>query len=260
MDKEKTAKKVYKAALIIIGNEILSGRTQDINLAFIARELGGRGIRLAEVRVVPDDEGEIIHAVNKLRQKFDYVFTTGGIGPTHDDITSLCIAKAFGTTIHRDPEAVKMLEAYYKGSTHKGNPQITDARLKMAEVPKGSELIINPVSGAPGFRMENVYVMAGVPRIMQGMLLSFIGTLEGGDVVQSTTIEGAFGESALAPRLTQIQNDFPDLDIGSYPTMRDGKYWTSIVIRGTDVDLINNAREAVGDAMYAIDVKPHFVD
>ncbi len=254
MDKEKTAKKVYKAALIIIGNEILSGRTQDTNLAFIARELNDHGIRLAEVRVVPDEEGEIIHAVNKLRSKFDYVFTTGGIGPTHDDITSECIAKAFGTVVHRDPDAVKMLEAYYQ----KGN--ITDARLKMADVPKGCALILNPISGAPGFRMENVYVMAGVPKIMQAMLLTFINDLEGGAVVYSKTVEGAFGESALAPRLTQIQKDFPDLDIGSYPSMKDGQYWTSIVIRGIDIEQLNNARNAVIKGMEDINVQPSWVD
>lgn len=167
-------KKTVSACLIIIGNEILSGRTVDANLPHLAKVLGEAGIRLAEARVVPDDEGEIIDAVNTCSTKHDYVFTTGGIGPTHDDITSACVAKAFGRPFGRHPEAEALLLAYYPPE------KVNEARMSMADMPEGVKLIDNPVSTAPGFRIENVFVLAGVPKIMQAMLDGIIPTLEGG--------------------------------------------------------------------------------
>lgn len=218
------------ASLLIIGNEILSGRTQDKNLAYIASELNRVGIQLAEVRVVPDIEQEIIDAVNTLRRKYDYLFTTGGIGPTHDDITSASIAKAMGVPLERHPVAAKLLQDHY-------HPEpVNEARMKMADVPKGSELIPNVVSTAPGFRIENVFVMAGVPKIMQAMLGAAIPHLKGGDTVHSITITTNLPEGTIAAGLTDIQNRYTDLDIGSYPyyNAAKGKMATTLVFRGVD--------------------------
>lgn len=223
------------AALLIIGNEILSGRTQDKNLSHIAIKLNEVGVQLREVRVVPDVESEIVDALNALRTKFDYVFTTGGIGPTHDDITSASIAKAFGVKVIRHPEAERILRAHYKEG------DINEARLKMAEVPDGAVLIPNPVSSAPGFAMGNVYIMAGVPRIMQAMLDAIIPTLKGGAVVQSTSVTTDLPEGTIASGLTAIQDHYPDIDIGSYPTFQQGELSTTLVLRGPDMSRLNAA-------------------
>ncbi len=223
------------AALLIIGNEILSGRTVDANLPYLAAFLGKIGIRLMEVRVVPDIEAEIVDAVNTLRHKMDYVFTTGGIGPTHDDITAAAVAKAFERELIRHPEAERRLIAFYPPERR------TEARMKMAETPEGAELIDNPVSVAPGFIVENVHVMAGVPKIMQAMLDMLKPRLIGGAVVQSRTLVVFAGEGDMAAALGQIQGRFAELDIGSYPFFRMDKPGTSIVIRGDDMARIDAA-------------------
>ena len=216
------------AAVLIIGNEILSGRTQDSNLAHIARELGEIGVRLAEARVVQDIEAEIVDALNALRHRYTYVFTTGGIGPTHDDITSSCVAKAFGLPFGRHPEAERRLLAYFP--PEKVNP----ARMRMAETPEGAELIDNPVSIAPGFRVENVYVMAGVPSIMRAMFDGIKAKLKGGPRLKSKSLTVYAPEGEIAEPLAQIQASHATIDVGSYPFSRDGRYGTTIVFRGID--------------------------
>lgn len=229
----------YKAALVVIGNEILSGRTQDKNINYVAVSLGAAGVSLAEVRVIPDIEGKIIAAVNELRAEFDYVFTCGGIGPTHDDITASCIAKAFGVAHEIDPRAFAILEAHY------GAGEFTPARQRMAMIPKGADLIPNPVSAAPGFIIGNVYVMAGVPRIMQAMLDHVVQSLKGGAVIQSRTVTSHTPESAIAIGLGEIQDEFPQVEIGSYPFFQDGKVGVSVVLRGVDEDSLSRAENAV---------------
>lgn len=227
------------ACLIIIGNEILSGRTQDKNLAFLAQGLNSVGISLREVRVIPDIESTIIDTVNSCRKQFSYVFTTGGIGPTHDDITTECIAKAFDVRLHRHPEAERLLRHHYTPE------QINESRLKMADVPQGAMLISNPVSAAPGFYLENVYVMAGVPRIMQAMFDSIKHTLVGGKPVLSLSITTNLPEGTLASDLTYISKTYPEVEIGSYPYFKQGTLSTTLVLRSTDELLIHDAADDV---------------
>lgn len=227
------------ACLIIIGNEILSGRTQDKNLSHMALVLNERGVQLREARVVPDVEDEIIKAVNEARQKYTYVFTTGGIGPTHDDITSASVAKAFGVPIHRHPEAERILRVHYT------EDKVNEARLKMADVPLGAELIDNPVSSAPGYRMENVFVFAGVPRIMQAMLDAVKHTLAEGKPVQTLSITCSLGEGEIAAGLTAIQNRYPQVEIGSYPHFKQGVLSTTLVMRSTDAIANKGAHDEV---------------
>ena len=203
------------AAILIVGNEVLSDSTQDANVAFIAQRLAARGITLSEVRVVRDEEDAIINALNALRTQYRYVFTTGGIGPTHDDITSECISKAFGLPHEVHAEARKILEAYYAPRGIEINP----ARLRMATMPKGALLLENPVSGAPGFRIGNVFVMAGVPKIMQMMFAFAEATLEEGPPLQSRALRCNLKEGDIAAELDAIQKRFPEVDIGSYPAM-----------------------------------------
>jgi molybdenum cofactor synthesis domain-containing protein len=216
------------AALVIIGNEVLSGRTQDVNLQYIALGLNEVGVRLKEVRVIADDEAAIIKTIDELRAAHAYVFTTGGIGPTHDDITSASVAKAFGVRLRRDPRAVERLLRQIKPEN------LNEARLRMADIPEGAELIDNPVSHAPGFHIGNVYVMAGVPRIMQAMFDGIKGTLVGGRKVVSKSVTLYTGEGSVAIALEQIQLARPEVEIGSYPFTRDGRFGTVIVVRGTD--------------------------
>ncbi|HVZ02452.1 MAG TPA: molybdopterin-binding protein [Dongiaceae bacterium] len=230
-----SAPKIVTAAVLVIGNEILSGRTKDANLNYIATGLTEIGVRLMEARVVPDVEARIIAAVNELRAAYDHVFTTGGIGPTHDDITSECVAKAFGVKLIKHPKAAALL------ITHYGEANATEARMRMAHVPEGAELIDNPVSIAPGFRMGNVYVMAGVPAICRAMFDGIKGGLARGDKVLSKTIGGFIGEGVIARDLGALQQRYPALDIGSYPFFRQGKFGASFVIRGTDEEAIGNA-------------------
>ncbi|TNE28079.1 MAG: competence/damage-inducible protein A [Alphaproteobacteria bacterium] len=229
----------YTAAILIIGDEILSGRTVDQNTPWIAEKLAEHGIKLREVRVVSDDYAAIVNAVNALRASYTYLLTTGGIGPTHDDITAAAIAQAFSVPVKEDPAARKILEDYY------GTSDLNEARLKMAAVPEGAALINNPVSGAPGFKMENVYVLAGVPRIMQGMLEGFIDGLIGGDPMLSNTITCDLYESQVAKDLGALQDKYPDVSIGSYPQYRGGILGLSLVLRATDAALLDNATDEV---------------
>ena len=222
-------KEIYTAALIIIGDEILSGRTKDANTPYIGEKLSDGGVRLREVRVIPDDPQKIIDTVNEMREEHDYVFTTGGIGPTHDDITTENVAKAFGVELELNADAYAELLSYYKDES-----EITESRKKMALIPKGAALIDNPVSGAPGIHIGNVYVMAGVPRIMQAMFDSILPTLQGGAPVISRSVTVDLPESIIADGLTVVQNNFDDVAIGSYPKYSNGRFGTSVVMRGVD--------------------------
>jgi molybdenum cofactor synthesis domain-containing protein len=240
------------AGMLIIGNEILSGRTKDKNVGFIAEELTAIGIRLSEVRVVRDDEAAIIEAVTVLSERYTYVFTSGGIGPTHDDITTACIAKAFGVAVERNAEAMRRLTAHYDDS----GVEFNEARRKMADIPVGATLIDNPVSAAPGFILKNVHVVAGVPRILQGMFAHLKPTLTGGAQVLSRTVACTVGEGTVAGGLGAIQADFPDLEIGSYPYFRAGAFGTSLVLRGTDEARLEAAAERVRDLVRSLGGEP----
>ena len=222
--------RVVSAALIIIGDEILSGRTADENLGYIARRLDTLGVRLKQVRVVPDEQDTIVAAVNECRAAHDYVMTTGGIGPTHDDITAAAIAAAFGRPLIRNPEITAILEDAYRDSGLDLNP----ARLSMADTPEGVSLIDNPVSGAPGWQIKNVFVFAGVPKIMQAMFESMTHRLTGGEPLRERAVIVDIGEGALAADLAEIQNRHSALSIGSYPYYRGGAFGVKLVLRGTD--------------------------
>jgi molybdenum cofactor synthesis domain-containing protein len=233
--------RIYTAALIVIGDEILSGRTQDKNIAQVASWLGLQGIRLQEVRVVPDVTEAIVASVNTLRTAHDYLFTTGGIGPTHDDITVDAIAQALGVGVVVHPDARAILEGYYEA---RGG--LTDARLRMARVPEGADLIPNRYTGAPGIRIANVFIMAGVPTITAGMLDALSGTLEGGAPLLSETLGCWVQESEVATLLGDTERDHSGCQIGSYPFWRDGKTGANFVIRSTDaVELAACTRDLV---------------
>jgi molybdenum cofactor synthesis domain-containing protein len=229
----------YSAAVLVVGNEILSGRTKDANLPYLAVELNKLGIRLAEARIVRDIEAEIVSALNALRTAHDYVFTTGGIGPTHDDITAESIARAFGVPLLRHPEAVKRLTEQYRNR----GIELNEARLRMANVPEGGVLIDNPVSGAPGFQIGNVFVMAGVPAIMQAMFQALKHRLVGGPPIRARAVSTDLPEGVIAAGLGSLQERHPELDIGSYPFYRTGRFGVSLVIRGTDLDEIDRSAE-----------------
>ena len=239
------------AALLVIGDEILSGRTKDKNIGYIAEYLTAMGIDLKEVRVVPDDEGEIIAAINTLRAKFTYLLTTGGIGPTHDDITADCVAKALGVEISHDPRAVAMLRERYV------NPEdLNEARLRMARIPHGSTLIANSISKAPGFMCGNVIVMAGVPAIMQVMLDEIAPSLAKGRVMASLLVDaGGLPEGAYAAALGAIQKGHEGVIIGSYPHFDGVKFANQIVLRSRDEALLQKVRGEV-EAMI-VSLKPH---
>jgi molybdenum cofactor synthesis domain-containing protein len=224
------------AAILIIGNEILSGRTKDINTSTIATWLNQLGVRVQEVRVIPDVEMIIVSTINKLRRKYKYVFTTGGIGPTHDDITAQSISKAFGVKYGIHKEAYRLLEDYYKKS------EFSEGRKKMARIPVNAKLILNPTSGAPGFIMENVFCLPGVPSILQSMLGTLNNEISGGMPIISRTINLRTVESEIAKSLTSVQNKNKDVEIGSYPFFRAGKLGVAIVIRSADqskIDICN---------------------
>ena len=221
--------RIWTAALAVIGDEILSGRTEDRNVAQVATFLNRQGIRLAEVRIVPDDEGRIVEAVNALRAAHDYLFTTGGIGPTHDDITVDSIAAALGVPVVVHPEARRILEEYYRD---KGG--LSDARLRMARVPEGAELIPNRTSGAPGVRIGNIYILAGVPHIAANMLEALDGTLEGGRLMVSVTLGAYAAESEVADLLRETQAAHSGVAIGSYPFSKDGRHGAYFVMRSED--------------------------
>jgi molybdenum cofactor synthesis domain-containing protein len=238
--------KVWTAALVVIGDEILSGRTQDKNVAQVASWLNVQGIRLAEVRVVGDVEAAIVEAVNALRARNDYLFTTGGIGPTHDDITVDAIAAALGVGVVVHPEARAILERYYadKGGVNEG-------RLRMARVPEGAELIPNRMSGAPGIRIGNLFVMAGVPHITAGMLDALTGTLEGGRPLVSVTI-GAFApESEVAALLHAAERANDGVSVGSYPFFKNGRVGGNFVVRSEDGALAQRVAEGLGRELEA---------
>jgi molybdenum cofactor synthesis domain-containing protein len=220
--------KIVTACVLIIGNEILSGRTQDANLAFLAQGLTGIGIRLREARVIPDDIGTIVSTVNEVRAAFDYVFTTGGIGPTHDDITARSIADAFGVVLVVHPEAKRLLETHYPSG------HLNEARLRMAMVPEGAVLLPNPISRAPGFQIGNVFVLPGVPSIMQGIFEQLKHRLIGGTKMLSRSVSCHLAEGTLAKDLGELQARYPDLEIGSYPYFRRGDFGVTLVLRGTE--------------------------
>lgn len=238
--------KIWAAALIVIGDEILSGRTQDKNIAQVASWLNVQGIRLAEVRVVPDVEGAIVEAVNTLRARNDYLFTTGGIGPTHDDITVDAIAAALGVGVVHHPEAVAVLTRYYES---RGG--VTEARLRMARVPDGADLIPNRMSGAPGIRIGNIFIMAGVPHITAGMLDALTGTLEGGAPLLSATIGCWVAESEIAELLRATEAAHDGVQIGSYPFFRDGRVGCNFVVRSTEQAACDGCAAALAEALAA---------
>ncbi|SMF79822.1 molybdenum cofactor synthesis domain-containing protein [Tistlia consotensis] len=231
---EGAGERTVTAGVVIIGNEILSGRTKDANLAFLGERLNALGVRLMEGRVVADLEAAIVEAVNTLRARYDYVFTTGGIGPTHDDITVDCVAAAFGRPVVVHPDARRLLEAHY-------GADINEARMRMARAPEGASLVDNPVSIAPGLKIENVYVLAGIPRIMQAQFDSLAHELVGGRPLLSRSFPVAVPESVIAPGLTALQARFSKVEMGSYPFQRGGRFGTSLVLRATDPALLDQA-------------------
>jgi molybdenum cofactor synthesis domain-containing protein len=236
--------RIWTAALLVIGDEILSGRTQDRNIVQVASWLQVQGIRLSEVRVVPDAAERIAEAVNALRAAHDYLFTTGGIGPTHDDITVDAVALALGVPVVEHPEARRILEAYY--ATRGG---LNPARLRMARVPQGADLIANRMSGAPGIRIGNVFLMAGVPAICAQMLDALTGTLEGGAPLLSETVGGWIQESAVADILREVEKAHAACQIGSYPFFRDGRGGANFVIRSTDPDELRSCVDTLCEAL-----------
>jgi len=235
---KKTNKKV-NAAIIIIGNEILSGRTQDVNVVHLSKWLNELGVKVEEVRVIPDIENSIVNTVNELRKKFKYVFTTGGIGPTHDDITSRSIAKAFNVSYGYNKEAYETLEKYYEPG------EFNESRKKMAKMPDKASLIYNPSSGAPGFIVENVYCLPGVPSILRSMVNGLKNRISGGKKILSKTISVSTVESEIAMPLEDIQNKFKNIEIGSYPFFRMGKVGVSIVLRSTEKNKIDDCSKQI---------------
>lgn len=241
---------VVTACVLIIGDEILSGRTQDANLAFLAQALARAGIRVIEARVIPDREDAIVAAVHAGSAQADYVFTTGGIGPTHDDITAAAIARAFGVPLCRNPEALRRLQRQYNAA------ELNPARLRMADVPLGAELIDNPVSQAPGFRIGNVFVLPGVPRIMQAMVGGVLGRLKGGLPLLTRTVTAFTTEGSIADGLADVQARHRDVSIGSYPFVRDNRLGTALVARSTDAAELERAVGAIAGLLETLGVAP----
>jgi molybdenum cofactor synthesis domain-containing protein len=244
--------RIWTAALLVIGDEILSGRTQDKNVAQVATWLNVQGIRLAEVRIVPDVEAQIAAAVNELRTAYDYLFTTGGIGPTHDDITVDSIAAALGVSVVVHPRAREILEAYY--ATRGG---LNEARLRMARVPDGADLIENRESGAPGVKIGNIYMMAGVPSIAARMLEALDGKLEGGRPVVSLTLGAYAAESEVADLLRATEEAHSGVAIGSYPFFKEGRHGANFVMRSEDGDLVERTAEDLARRLVDAGIKPH---
>jgi len=250
MDANDTERRIVTACVLIIGNEILSGRTQDANLAFLANGLNEAGIRLREARVIPDDAGVIVATVNQARAAFDYVLTTGGIGPTHDDITAQCMADAFGVPLIVHPEAKRLLETHYPPG------HLNEARLRMAMVPEGAVLLPNPISRAPGFQIGNVFVLPGVPSIMQGIFEQLKYRLVGGQKLLSRSVSCQLGEGTLAKDLAQLQERYPDLEIGSYPYFRRADFGVTLVLRGTEKGRLADATEELKALIRALGGDP----
>ncbi len=258
---KKNDSETVTAAVLVIGDEILSGRTKDRNIGYIAEYLTNIGIRLSEVRVVADEEDRIVEAVNALRSKYSYLFTTGGIGPTHDDITADAIAKAFDRPIDIDERAVAIMRTRYEPG------RLTETRLRMARIPQGAEIVKNSVSSAPGFMLENVVVMAGVPRIMQVMLDDVAPRLKTGRRMLSRTVRVERPEGDVAPGLKRIQQDYLDVQMGSYPYFEKNRLGTNLVLRCTDAALLEKAHaglwrmlEEEGFAPHATDIAPEAPD
>jgi molybdenum cofactor synthesis domain-containing protein len=239
------------AAVLIIGDEILSGRTQDANLKYFATRFAELGVRLKEARVIPDDPGVIVATLNELRMRHTYVITTGGIGPTHDDITTACVARAFGRKVIRHPGVAARMTSLF-------GDRLNDARLKMAEIPDGPDvsLVESETTIAPGFRIENVFVLAGVPSIAHAMFEALAPQLKGGAPMLSGNVGAAVREGDIAEGLTAIQEKYPSVAIGSYPSMRNGGFHTSIVARGTDKAVIAKVLEDVANLMRAQGANP----
>jgi molybdenum cofactor synthesis domain-containing protein len=238
------------AGLLVIGDEILSGRTKDVNIAATAEFCTDLGIELREVRVVPDIEEEIVAAVRALSERYTYVFSTGGIGPTHDDITADAMAKAFGVALPINPEARAMLESRWKTT----GTEVTEARLRMARIPEGASLIVNTVSAAPGFKIKNVHVMAGVPVIMKAMLEAIAPTLQGGRKVHSIGIQCWVGEGAIGGPFGKLQDEYPDVKMGSYPQFGSGRPSTELVLRSADEARLAEAAVKVREMVKAAHV------
>ena len=236
-----TNRKEITAGIIIIGNEVLSGRTKDINTSTLAKWLNSLGIQVKEVRVIPDIETSIIETVNNLKKKFNYIFTTGGIGPTHNDITAESISKAFNLEYGFHKQAYSILEKYYKPG------EFNDGRQKMAKMPTTANLILNPTSGAPGFYVENVFCLPGVPSILQSMIGGLNNKLIGGDPILSSTISLRTVESEIAKSITEIQNKYNDVEIGSYPFFKGGKLGVSIVTRSADKKKLDECYKEIID-------------
>jgi molybdenum cofactor synthesis domain-containing protein len=237
--------RIYTAGLVVIGDEILSGRTHDKNIAQIASWLQVQGIRLSEVRVVPDVVERIVEAVNALREAYDYLFTTGGIGPTHDDITVDAVAEALGVPVIVHPKARAILERYYASI----GKELTEARLRMARAPEGAELIPNRMSGAPGIKLGNIHLMAGVPHITAGMLDALTGTLEGGAPLQSETVGCWTPESEIADILRQVEQAHETCQIGSYPFFREGRVGANFVVRSTNSEDLRSCVDSLCDGL-----------
>ena len=234
---------IITAAILVIGDEILSGRTKDANVNYMACHFTKIGIRLMEVRVVGDEEAAIIEALDGLRKKFDYVFTTGGIGPTHDDITAPTVAKALDVRLNIDDRAIDMMKLKY--SDH----ELNDVRLRMARIPEGAQLIENTVSFAPGFMIENIIVLAGVPAIMQVMLDAVTPKLRVGKKIYSTTLIHPHPESTVATALEELQEIYKDVSVGSYPFFKDGSLGTQLVLRSVNIDSLNTAKESLSQRL-----------
>lgn len=234
-----TENELVTAAVLMIGDEVLSGRTKDKNLGFIAEFLGEIDVHVKEARVVPDEQPRIVEAVNALRPQYDYVFTTGGIGPTHDDITADAIAAAFNVSIDYNDEAVAILRQRYD------DKDLNEARMRMARIPDGAILIENPVSHAPGFQIENVFVMAGVPKIMQAMMGCLAKNLKGGAKMMSRSVRCDIGEGWIAAKLEVLQSEFPTVSLGSYPFFEKGSVGTNLVARSTDEAALMRAEAAL---------------
>ncbi len=244
-----TQSRTVTAGLVVIGDEILSGRTQDVNVAYLAKWLNEEGVVLKEVRIIGDDHLAIIEAVNTLRQRCDYCFTTGGIGPTHDDITVDAVAGAFDVKVIYSEEALQMLAEHY------GPEQLTEARKRMARVPHGGGLVNNPMSGAPGVRKDNVFMLAGIPGIMRGMLEGLRGELAGAEPMLAEAVTVFAPESEMAEGLAAIQDAHPEVSIGSYPFFRQGKIGAALVVRSTKAGEIPPVLAAIRRAAEAIDAK-----
>lgn len=254
MDEVAGFPRLRGAAILVIGDEILSGRTQDTNTGYIARWLGALGIPVREARVVADVEEEIVAAVRALSSRYDYLFTTGGIGPTHDDITAESMAKAFAVGIDYHPTVFAAMAARYATMNVPGG--FNEARQRMARIPYGASLIANQLSGAPGFQIGNVFVMAGIPSVMQAMLEDVRRRLPAGRALSSVSVSAFLGEGAIAAGLAQLQKQYPDVPLGSYPFSREGKYGTALVARGNDPGKLAEVREGLISVIRAAGGEP----